>query len=183
MRPLGVRSPHAARATAALRARAPEGGGSGSSPPTRARGRTPHAPLPPAVRPQCHCPFLAPSSPETQSVLCLSAHPAAARSHQLVCVPSHPALHTKETWARAASPPRTPERPRPSPAPPEERARERTPPHAPRGRPPLPPPGVFGVPHCPPTAAGWRGPAQTHVPLPRGVPSPRLQKRRRGRAC
>lgn len=32
-------------------------------------------------------------------------------------VPSHPALHTKETWDRAASPPRTPERPGRGPLP------------------------------------------------------------------
>lgn len=134
------------------RARAPGGGGAGSSPPTR--GRTRHAPLPPAVRPQCHCPFLAPSSPEAQSVLCLSAH-SAARSHQLVCVPSHPALHTKETWARAASPPRT------GPAPPEERARERTP----SARPPRAP--------APAPGSGLRGPPRPPTPRRDGAGQPR----------
>lgn len=91
----------------------------GPSPPTRARGPGSPRPSPACCQARCHCPFLAPSSPETQSVLCLSVH-SAARSHQLVCVPSHPgapaaALHTKETGARAASPPRAPERPQHSP--------------------------------------------------------------------
>lgn len=91
----------------------------GPSPPTRARGPGSPRPSPACCQARCHCPFLAPSSPETQSVLCLSVH-SAARFHQLVCVPSHPgapaaALHTKETGARAASPPRAPERPQHSP--------------------------------------------------------------------
>lgn len=149
VRPLGARPPPP---------RAPEGRGRGAEP----APRRPRAPLPPAVRPQRRCPFPAPSSPETQSVLCLSAH-SAARSHQLVRVPSHPARHTKETRARAASPPRTP-RARPGPAPSEGRARGRTP----SARTPRPPPRVSGVWHSPP--AGWRGSARTHGPLLRGVP-------------
>lgn len=126
----------------------------------------PHAPLPPAVRLQCHCPILTPSSPETQSVLCLSAH-SAARSHQLVFVPSHPALHTKETWDRAASPPQTPERPGRGPllrggggtGTRQDPSVRRT---------PLPLPRVSGVWYCPP--AGWRGPARTRGPLQEGCP-------------
>lgn len=119
VRPLRVQSPRVVQVAGVPATRAPEGRGRGVEP---AHPR-PHAPLPPAVRLPCHCPILAPRSPETQSVLCLSAH-SAARSHQLVFVPSHPALHTKETWDRAASPPRTPEG--------GGRTRERTPPRGAR---------------------------------------------------
>lgn len=54
----------------------------GPSPPTRGPGSP--RPSPACCQARCHWPFLAPSSPETQSVLCLSAD-SAARSHQLVC--------------------------------------------------------------------------------------------------
>lgn len=155
----------------------------GPSPPTRARGPGFPRPSPACCQARCHCPFLAPSSPETQSVLCLSAH-SAARSHQLVCVPSHPgapaaALHTKETWARAASPPRAPERPQPSPgAPGGAGTREdplRTPPAGTR---PCSRLGCRGSGTARPRGA--RGSAPTQGPPPRGLLSPRLQKRRPG---
>lgn len=52
----------------------------------------------------------------------------------------------------------------------------------PAGAGPCPRLGSSGSAAAPHPAAGWRGPAQTHGALPRGVPSPRLHKRRPGRA-
>lgn len=64
--------------------------------------------------------------------------------------------------------------PRPGPAPPRGGTGTREYPSA--GRTPLPLPRVSGVRYCP--SAWRRGSARTHGPLLRGVPSPRLQKRR-----
>lgn len=153
----------------------PRGGGVRSSPPTRART--------PLSRPLSGPSVTAPSSrraplrhsPSFVWVLTRRRGP----TNLCVSRPTRRSTQRRLGLRQPARPwhPSTPARPRASGG-----AGTREDPSArpPRRRPLLPPPRIHRVPHCPP--AGWRGPALTHGPLSRGVPSPRLQKRRPGRA-